>query len=212
MDISWLGHSCFRIKGSKATLITDPYPPELGYALGKPSADIVTVSHQHPAHSYVQGIDGKPRPITGPGEYEINDVLIIGLTTFHDGERGKKRGKNTIYLIEMDDVTICHLGDLGHQLSDKQAADLGKIDILFIPVGGHYTIDAAGATSVCDQLKPRVIIPMHYKTNKCTYPIADVDDFLKGKKNVKKLDATEVEFKAAELPSESQILGLKPAL
>ncbi|MEE8413891.1 MAG: MBL fold metallo-hydrolase, partial [Dehalococcoidales bacterium] len=106
MEINWLGHSCFRIKGSHATIITDPYSPDSGYSLGKPTADIVTVSHQHPEHSFVTGVSGEPKLITGPGEYEISDAMIIGMATFHDEETGNTRGKNTIYLIELDGLSI----------------------------------------------------------------------------------------------------------
>ncbi len=179
MEISWLGHSCFRIKGSQVTIITDPYPPDLGYSLGKPAADIVTVSHQHPAHSYLQGVSGGPRPIAGPGEYEISDVLIIGLATFHDGERGKKRGKNTVYLIEIDEVSLCHLGDLGHVLTTEEVAKIDNVDVLFVPVGGVSTIDAQMAAEVVRQLEPKVVIPMHYKTDALKRELEPVDGFLK---------------------------------
>ena len=131
MDITWLGHSCFRLKGSHATIITDPYSPELGYSLGKTNAGIVTVSHQHPGHNYVQGIGGQPRVIKGPGEYEISGVLIIGIATFHDGDGGKTRGKNTVYLMEIDEIAVCHLGDLGHVLSGEQVEEIDSVDVLF---------------------------------------------------------------------------------
>ena len=143
MDITWLGHSCFKIKGSQASVITDPFPPDLGYSLGKATANIVTVSHQHPSHSYVQGIGGEPRIIKGPGEYEISGILIIGVATFHDAEGGGKRGKNTIYLMEVDGVSVCHLGDLGHVLTSEQVEEIGNVDVLLLPVGGVSTIDAA---------------------------------------------------------------------
>ena len=117
MEITWLGHSCFRIKGKEAILITDPYDGSIGYSLGKPKANIVTSSHNHPGHSFVAGIGGEPRVVRGPGEYEIANVFITGISTFHDAEKGNKWGKNTVYLIEMDEITVCHLGDLGHALS-----------------------------------------------------------------------------------------------
>ncbi|MFC1942041.1 MBL fold metallo-hydrolase, partial [Chloroflexota bacterium] len=110
MDITWLGHSCFRVKGSQAVIVTDPFAPDLGYSLGNPTANIVTVSHQHASHSYTKGVDG-------PGEYEISGILIIGVPSYHDDESGGKRGKNTIYLMEVDGISVCHLGDLGHVLT-----------------------------------------------------------------------------------------------
>ena len=179
MDISWLGHSCFRIRGRYATVITDPYPPGLGYSLGKPTARIVTVSHQHPGHSYVQGIGGEPRLVTGPGEYEISGVLIIGIATFHDGEKGRKRGRNTVYLMEVDEVSVCHLGDLGHVLTTEQVEELDNVDVLLLPVGGVSTINAPMAAEVVRQLEPKVVVPMHYKTEALSWELEPVQRFLK---------------------------------
>ena len=179
MDITWLGHSCFRLKGSHATVITDPYSPDLGYSLGKPTARIVTVSHQHPGHSYFQGVGGQPKVVSGPGEYEISGVLIIGIATFHDGEGGKKRGKNTVYLMEIDEVTVCHLGDLGHVLSGGQVEEIDSVDVLLLPVGGVSTINAAKAAEVVRQLEPKAVIPMHYQTPALKRELEPVDRFLK---------------------------------
>jgi len=179
VDITWLGHSCFRIKGSQAAVITDPFPPDLGYSLGKPTANIVTVSHQHPSHSYVQGIGGEPRTIQGPGEYEISGVLIIGVATFHDAEGGKKRGKNTVYLMEVDGISVCHLGDLGHVLTSEQVEEIGDVDVLLLPVGGVSTIDASMAAEVIRQLEPKAVVPMHYQTPAINRELDSVDKFLK---------------------------------
>jgi L-ascorbate metabolism protein UlaG (beta-lactamase superfamily) len=174
-----LGHSCFRIKGSQAIVITDPFPPDLGYSLGKQTADIVTVSHQHPSHMYTEAISGEPRIVSGPGEYEISGVLIIGIATFHDSVRGQTRGKNTAYLMEIDGISICHLGDLGHVLSSEQVEEIGDIDVLLLPVGGVSTINAAMAAEVIRQLEPKVVIPMHYKTPLLKRELDPVDDFLR---------------------------------
>lgn len=179
MEISWLGHSCFRLKGKEAIVITDPFSPDLGYSLGKATARIVTVSHKHPGHSYTQGVGGDPKLVTGPGEYEISNVLIIGIATFHDKDGGKEKGKNTVYLIEVDDVSICHLGDLGHPLTDEQAEELGKVDVLLVPVGGVSTINAATAAATVRQLEPNIIIPMHYKTPALKRELEPVETFLK---------------------------------
>ena len=179
MEISWLGHSCFRIKGRQVTVITDPYPPDLGYSLGKLTAQIVTVSHQHPSHSYVQGVGGEPKLVTGPGEYEINGVLITGIATFHDMERGQKKGKNTVYLIELDEVSVCHLGDLGHVLTAEQVEELGNVDVLLLPVGGVSTINAPLAAEVVRQLEPKAVVPMHYKTEALSRELEPVGRFLK---------------------------------
>ena len=208
MDISWLGHSCFKIKGSHATVITDPYSPSLGYSLGKPTARIVTVSHQHPGHSYFQGVGGEPRVITGPGEYEISGILIIGIATFHDAERGGKRGKNTIYLMEVDEVSVCHLGDLGHVLTAEQAEELGNVDILLLPVGGVSTINASAAAEVVRRLEPKVVIPMHYKTQALSWELEPVGRFLKeiGVKEVNSLP--KLSFTRTSLPASTQIFLL----
>ncbi len=208
MDISWLGHSCFRIRGGHATIITDPYSPDLGYTLGKPTARIVTVSHQHPGHSYVQGIDGEPKMVPGPGEYEIGDVLIIGLATFHDGDKGGKRGKNTIYIMEVDEVTVCHLGDLGHVLTTEQVEEIEKVDVLLLPVGGVSTIDAPMAAEVVRQLEPKLVVPMHYKTEALNRELEPVDRFLQemGAKEV--TSKPKLSFTKANLPLSTQVFLL----
>jgi len=160
-------------------VITDPFPPELGYSLASPAASIVTVSHQHPSHSYIQGISGEPRIIRGPGEYEISGVLIIGVATYHDNEGGSKRGKNTVYLMEVDGIAVCHLGDLGHVLTSEQVEEIGDVDVLLLPVGGVSTIDAAMAAEVIRQLEPKAVVPMHYKTPVINRELDPVEKFLK---------------------------------
>ena len=179
MEITWLGHSCFRLKGKQVTVITDPFSPETGYVLGKPSAQIVTVSHNHPGHSYVQGINGDPKVIKGPGEYEISDVITLGLATYHDNEHGSILGKNTVYLINLDDIMICHLGDLGHVLTAEQAAKLETVDVLLVPVGGGSTLDASQAAEIVRRLEPKIVIPMHYKTEALKRESATEERFLK---------------------------------
>jgi len=179
MDISWLGHSCFRIRGSNAIVVTDPYSPDSGYSLGKPTARVVTVSHQHSGHSYVRGIGGEPKLVIRPGEYEISGVLIIGIETFHDADRGSKRGKNIVYLMEVDEVSVCHLGDLGHVLTAEQVEEIGNVDVLLLPVGGVSTINASMAAEVVRQLEPKAVVPMHYKTSALSWELEPVERFLK---------------------------------
>ncbi|HEY6411092.1 MAG TPA: MBL fold metallo-hydrolase [Ktedonobacteraceae bacterium] len=163
MEILWLGHSCFQLRGKNVTLITDPFSPQLGYSLGKVSAPIVTISHKHNGHNYAQGVGGDPRVLSGPGEYEISDVLITGVASYHDNKRGEEYGRNTIYVIHIDDLVICHLGDLGHILQEEQLEEVADADILLIPIGGHHTINATQAAEVISQVEPRIIIPMHYR-------------------------------------------------
>ncbi|MFC2068351.1 MBL fold metallo-hydrolase [Chloroflexota bacterium] len=179
MEITWLGHSCFQVKGSHATVITDPYSPNLGYSLGKPSANIVTVSHQHEGHSYTEGIGGQPRLVTGPGEYEISDVMVFGIATFHDEVGGKTRGKNTVYITVVDEISICHLGDLGHLLAAEQVEEIDDIDVLLLPVGGVSTINAVTAAKVVRQLTPKVVVPMHYKTEALSWDLESEVKFLR---------------------------------
>jgi len=213
MKIKWLGHSSFVITSDTGTkIITDPYETggDLSYGQIKESADIVTVSHDHADHNNVAAVQGNPKVVRGA--VEVKGIKFNGIPTYHDDAGGGKRGKNTIICFEVDGIRVCHLGDLGHQLSDSQLAELGKVDVLLIPVGGFYTIDAKVATQLGDRLKPKVIIPMHFKTDKCDYPIAGVEEFLRGKKEVSRLDASQVEFKAGELPPSTRVVVLKPAL
>lgn len=183
MDITWLGHSSFYIKGKSGSLVTDPYDSSVGFKLPKTEAKIVTVSHDHADHNQANQVQGYPRVVTGPGEYEIGGVSIFGIPTYHDDKKGAERGPNTVYVITMDNIHICHLGDLGHTLSEEQVGEIGSIDILFIPVGGVYTIDAGEAAEVVSQLEPRVVIPMHYQIkglNPQTFSGLDgVEKFLK---------------------------------
>jgi L-ascorbate metabolism protein UlaG (beta-lactamase superfamily) len=179
VEITWLGHACFRLKGSQAVVITDPFPPDLGYSLSKATANIVTVSHQHPSHAYVQGVGGEPKVVQGPGEYEISGVLLLGIAAYHDADGGQKRGKNTVYLMEIDGITVCHLGDLGQALTPAQVEEIGDVDVLLLPVGGVSTIDASQAAHVIRQLEPKAVVPMHYKTPAIKRELDTVDKFLK---------------------------------
>ncbi|MDO8473621.1 MAG: MBL fold metallo-hydrolase [Dehalococcoidia bacterium] len=179
MDIYWLGHSCFRLKGKGSNIIIDPVSPEVGYTIGKLEADIVAVTHQHPGHNYVQGVGGPVKVVSGPGEYEIGGVFITGVPSFHDDKSGEIRGMNTIFNIEMDGITVAHLGDLGHVLTSKTAAEIGRVDVLLVPVGGVSTIDAIGAAEVVRRLSPKWVVPMHYKTPATKRDLDTVDKFLK---------------------------------
>ena len=215
MIIKWLGHSCFLIT-SKGGLkvITDPYTVGGGinYAPIREAADIVVVSHNHADHANVAAVQGRPEVIKNSGIKTAKGTQFRGVATYHDTSQGKQRGPNTVFCFSLDGIRLCHLGDLGHLLSQEQVKQIGAVDILFIPAGGVYTINAANASQVCEQLKPRIVIPMHFKTSKCDYPIATVEDFLKGKRNVRKIDSSEVEFKLEELPASTDIVVLEPAL
>jgi len=213
MKIKWLGHASFLITSDSGTkIITDPYTAGSGLRYGeiKESADIVTVSHEHFDHNNVASVGGNPEVVKG--DAEAKGTKFKGVSTYHDASEGKERGSNTIICFEVDGMRVCHLGDLGHPLSDKDVAEVGKVDILLAPVGGFFTIDAKVAGEVCSKLNPRVVIPMHFKNDRLDFPISGVDDFLQGKEGVTKLDSSEGEFKAGELPTTTQIMVLKPAL
>jgi len=215
MKVKWLGHASFLITADDGTrIITDPYIVGSGLKYGEinESADIVTVSHDHFDHNNVASVSGSPRVVNDSAPADIKGINFRGTPTFHDDNQGKDRGSNIIFIMEVDGVTVCHLGDLGHPLGNQQVADIGKVDVLFIPVGGFFTIDARVATEVCSKLNPGVAIPMHFKNDRCDFPIGGVEDFLQDKKAVIKADATEAEFKAGELPDSTEIVVLDPAL
>jgi L-ascorbate metabolism protein UlaG (beta-lactamase superfamily) len=164
MEITWFGHSCFRIKGKEAVVLMDPCGPSTGYTLGKVQADMVTISHEHTGHAYLDTLQEGYRAIKGPGEYEIKDTYITGIPSFHDDVGGKKLGKNTVYVVEMEGVTLCHLGDLGHSLSPEVIGELGNINVIFVPVGANSTIGAVAAADLVRNLNPGFVVPMHYRT------------------------------------------------
>jgi len=215
MRIKWLGHACFLIT-SKGGLrvITDPYLVGGGidYSPIEETADVVVVSHDHGDHSNVSAVQGKPEVVKGSGTKTAKGIRFKGVATSHDASQGTQRGSNTVFCFSTDGLNLCHLGDLGHVLSPGQITEIGVVDILFVPVGGFFTIDATVARQVCGQLKPRIAIPMHFKTPKCAYPIAGVEDFLKGKKGVRKVVGSEVEFEREDLPTGTEIVLLQPAL
>lgn len=217
MKVKWLGHASFLITSEGGVkIITDPFEPgTFGVDYGKieEAADIVVVSHEHPDHNYVKGVPGHPQVIRGAEGHQVKGVQFTGIASYHDDSGGSQRGPNNIFCFTVDGVRLCHLGDLGHQLSDKQLAAIGEVDILLTPMAGNFTLDPAGAHRVIDQVKPRVVIPMHYRTDKCpTFPVSDVEPFLTGKANVKRIDASEVEFKRGQLPASTEIVVLKHAL
>ena len=208
MEITWLGHSCFKIKGNQATVIIDPYSNRWRALPSKLSADIVTVSHEHSGHNYIDDITIDSHLLHGPGEYEIKDVILVGIPSFHDSVKGSERGKNTIYLMEMDELTICHLGDLGHRLNAEELEEVGSVDILMVPVGGVSTLDAGAAAEVVRQLEPRIIIPMHYRYQELDSWLEPVDRFLleMGEKEV--VPQPKYVIRKSRLPLDAQVILL----
>ncbi len=190
--------------------MTDPYDKEVfGKMMPITKADIVTISHLHHDHCSTERISNSPFIINGPGEYEIKGVEIFGISSFHDKKQGSERGENTIYVYRLDDLRLCHLGDLGEKLTDKQIEKLNGIDVLMIPVGGVYTIDAKEAVLVIDQLEPKIVIPMHFKTKDLSFELGPVENFLKemGKEGVKPKRSLNVT--PSSLPDEREVVWLK---
>ena len=215
MKIKWLGHASFLITSSSGIkIITDPYEPILGmnYKPIDESADIVTVSHGHGDHNNVAAVQDNPQVIDKSSPVEVKGIKFSGIDTYHDDSGGSERGSNVIFCFEVDGIKVCHLGDLGHMLSDDQAASVGKVDVLMAPVGGNFTIDAVTADAVIAKLKPAVVIPMHFCNDRCPdFPVARVESFTDGKTNVTVVDTSEIEYEAGELPESTGIVVLKPA-
>ncbi len=183
MIITWQGHSFFKIQDKTGTngitLAMDPFSASIGLKPANFEADVVTVSHDHEDHNNISALRGDPYIIDTPGEYDVKGVLVEGIESFHDEKEGKERGRNIIYRIQINGITIVHLGDLGTVLDSKQLEKLESTDILIIPVGGRYTIDAVKAVEVISQLEPRIIIPMHYKMPGLNIELDELDKFIK---------------------------------
>lgn len=213
MKIKFLGHASFLITSAQGTrIITDPYKPGcfdggIKYAPITEPADIVTISHEHDDHNCT-AIEGNPVFVRGEGRKEVKGVTISGTRTFHDDERGAARGPNTIFKMTIDGMNVVHLGDLGHQLSPEEVDSIGEADILFVPVGGYFTIDARIGEDTVKKMKPRIVIPMHFKTDKCGFPIASVDEYTKNK-DVQKFSG-EVEVTKDTLPGATATYVLTP--
>ncbi len=209
MEIDWFGHACFRLRGKEGTVITDPYSKEIGLSFARPRGDIVTVSHAHPGHAFAQGVKGDPKVITGPGEYEIKNVFITGVRTAHDKKNGKERGANTVYIFDLDGLTICHLGDLGHVPTQPQAEAFGNVNVLLIPVGGVATIGATEAAEIVSLLEPQIVIPMHFFHAELAFKLDPVAKFFK-EMGLKTVDAVpSLKITKDSLPSETQIVLLE---
>ncbi len=212
VKVKWLGHACFEIKGETVTIVTDPHDgTSLNIPRPKAEADIVLVSHTHFDH--MDGIKFVKRPdaeeiVAKTGEMEIKGVKIKGIKSYHDKSMGRQRGENVIYVFEVDGVRFCHLGDLGHILTDEQVREIGEVDVLLIPVGGTFTIDAREASEIIEMLKPKIVIPMHYKIKGLNLPISGVEEFIADKKNVEKISGSEVEITKENLPGETKIIVL----
>ncbi len=210
MTITWYGQSCFKIDTREAVLAIDPFSKEIGLTPPRFHADVVLVTHSHPDHANAAAIPGSPMVISGAGEYEVKSVAIQGIPTFHDAASGAKRGPNIAFRIAAEGITVAHLGDFGEAaLREETLQALGDVDVLLIPVGGTYTIDAETAAEIVAQLGPRLVIPMHYHLPGLRVKLEPVDEFLKaaGAKNAERLE--KLNLKKKDLPeTETRIVVL----
>ena len=184
MDITYLGHSSFKIKFKSGSVVTDPFDSKMvGLKYSPVESEIVTISHDHPDHNSVDKVGLIKKVIDGPGEYEVSGISIYGYKTFHDNKKGEEKGENTVYVIEAEGLRIVHLGDLGHQLSDDLVEEIGDVDVLIIPVGGFYTIGPKDAVEIISKIEPYYVLPMHYKVDgenpALSEKLQPVTDFLK---------------------------------
>jgi L-ascorbate metabolism protein UlaG (beta-lactamase superfamily) len=192
VDVEWLGHSCFTLRGKTKTVMFDPFKG-VGLPEPKAKADIVLCSHDHQDHNNTKPVSHENSVVMKAftGTKQIDDVPIRGVATFHDDSQGSKRGRNSVYVVNFEDVAFCHLGDLGHGLSSSQVNEIGSTDVLFLPVGGFFTIGPEQAREVMESLKPRIAVPMHYRAPGMSImfrPLKKVEDFLKPDDNVRRLD------------------------
>lgn len=216
MDIYWYGQACFKLKGKNASVIFDPFDPEFtGLKLPKDfSSDMVLVSHGHRDHNnadaVVAGAGGKPMVFERPGEYEVGGVVVTGINSFHDNANGAERGANTIFHLMFDGLDIVHLGDLGQsKLTEEQIAAIGQTDILFIPVGEQFTINAEAASNIVAQLEPKIIIPMHYKIEGLKFEeLVGVEGFLKEMGSENAVSQPKLSITKDKLPDEPQVILL----
>lgn len=180
MRIKWLGHSCFKISSEKGIrIVTDPFDGNVGYNLPSVETDIVTISHNHYDHNFIDCLNGDFEVVSKVGNFYIKDISITGVHTYHDEVEGDKRGSNIVYIFDIDGLRVCHMGDIGHVLTEKQVEMIAHVDVLLIPVGGVYTVDYNDAKTIVEQLNPSIVIPMHYKTQALKFKLNPIDDFLK---------------------------------
>lgn len=208
MEIVHLGHSCFKINGKQISVLTDPYDPEkVGIKLSKQDADVVTVSHNHFDHNYLEAVKSDYLLVDSPGEYEIKGSEFMGIFADHDTENGQSRGQITIFTMEIDGIKICHLGDLGTELSSEQLDKVDGVDILLIPVGGKTTIDAKVAVKVISQIEPKIVIPMHYADGKMK-DFSDLSVFLQ-EMGVSPMPLDKLKIASNNMPDELEVVVLK---
>jgi len=213
MKITWYGHSCFLIEAEEGRILTDPFDATVPYDFPDSPVDIVTVSHEHFDHNAVDRVAGRPIVVKGVGERTVRGIDFTGIHSFHDDRNGAERGENTIFAFELEGIRIAHLGDLGTSLDDRQVGALGDVRILLIPVGGHFTIDAAAAAKVVEGLSGvKIVIPMHFKTDRIQdWPIETVEPFAKMMENVRRIGAASATIAAGMIPEAREVWVLEHA-
>lgn len=210
-EITWFGHACFNIRGRDASVVMDPVPSSSGYDTGTLAADVVTVSHDHPGHTAVDQIQDGYRLLNGPGEYEIREIFITGIQTYHDAEKGKQLGKNTVYVVEFEDLVICHLGDIGHVLTEDQVELVSSVDVLLVPAGGGPTISPSQAGEIIGQVAPGIIIPMQFRTEQGDTEREPVDAFLREMASGEYDTVDRLTVRKSDIGDSPKIVVLQPA-
>lgn len=206
MTITWFGQACFRVEGKDVRVLIDPFDKKIGLRTPRIHDEIVLVTHDHYDHNSSEGAGPESFIVRGPGEYEKSGVQIVGIQSYHDNEEGAKRGLNTIYVVKFEEITLCHLGDLGqHQLTDEQIETIGGVDILMVPIGGTYTIDGKEAVGIVKQIEPKIIIPMHYKVPGLTVDLEGPQKFFK-EIGLKPEEVETLKVNAKSLPEEEMKL------
>ncbi|HHT9126074.1 MAG TPA: MBL fold metallo-hydrolase [Candidatus Brocadiia bacterium] len=215
--VRWFGHACFMLESSEGTkVLIDPFG-DIGYTFPTTSPNIVTISHEHFDHNNTDSIQGNPEILRGLTRgvndwnniaKKINDFNIFNVPVYHDKTQGSQRGKNSVFIYDVDGLRFVHVGDLGHVLLDDQIKKIGKVDVLMIPVGGIYTIDGQEASKVVEQLNPKIVLPMHYKTPSLTFELNTIDAFLNGKENVKKVEGNTLGVDIKHMPAKQEIIVL----
>jgi len=208
MEISWLGHSCLRIRSNEITLITDPYDGSLGLSMGRQKADIVTISHQHPHHAHYAAINGNPRVLRSPGEYEIANFYITGMGTDRNNDQVEPI-INTIFVIQCEGLTLCHLGDLNRALSPRQIEELSQTDILFVPAGGVCTASTSDVAELVNLVDPKIVVPMHYLSGSAEVDIQPLDRFLDDMGVTEPARQSRLSVTATSLPRELRVTVLE---
>ena len=209
MKIRWLGHASFLIETLEVRLVTDPFD-NIGIEFPSVEADVVTTSHEHFDHNATSKVKGEFEVVRGVGKKTLKGITISGILTYHDEQRGAQRGDNTIFIIEAEGLRIAHMGDIGHLLDDETSSQLKGVDILMVPVGGIYTVDAAGAANIVESVSPRIVVPMHFKIEGLTLPISDERPFVERFDKVERV--RELEVTKETLPETTRVVVFEPQI